>query len=628
MFLVIIVILSGCQARKSPKEETQPAAAVIKQIATQVMLPKAEDITLPKISSINYIGKDLWSEELVTDTRIIHMASYMDDSLYLSLCYQGGKPYTDSNFYRTELLKFSNSAQKYLNEKSGLLIDRTFTLCNKIIVEEGNTLFLAGSNSSKEGMKVESYQMASGKTNWTIIGGTRTISHTDGGDYYEGMATDMVRSSDNGVVFISNILDENGVNRSHIIKVNSEGAEIWNKVLPPGGFSQKLIEGDTPDTFLVLSKAIKDSSSSLIKVEEGEIVQTLQLKLNVDSIKKVGKNSFFILGTNHIDEVHHYTPMKFDTAPIVTKIDSALNIIYTYTNADFNRLADFTLMGENVYLFVGNQGLTTVVAAFYDSGKTLELIKKESYANMGQPSQIIQRELKGETEYVMSGLNYENQGEMVCTYSWIAHLYPLKPALDTLYKEKLDNTSSAKFLQRGDQERTDIAYAIAKHEGNDELMYIRYMKSDENYSFVITGEWYNSQIINQYLLKNEGGQWQVVKKFSITDRLLDQIKLDEPNVPSSILPPFEVADYVVKVLNDEQLKTYIALADPTKLIGDISFCSYIGDYFYIMFEDGSDYLIKYPEKETKEIYTIKPWIPYNYYLIDDEKPPYFLFMQN
>lgn len=627
MLMIITVLVSGCATKKNMEESTVTEAVAVQDVV-EAVIPKAEDIVLPKISSINYLGKDIWNDGLITETKITHMASFMDDALYLSLNYYEGIPNTDSLSQQSSLVKFPNSSQKYLDEGSGLLIDTAFTMCNKILVEAEHTLLLAGSNSANGGMKVESYQMTTGETNWKLMEGTKTISEMDGVIYEEGTASDVIKCSDNNVVFISNIPDEAGLNKSYITKVTSEGTEIWKKELTTGIYAEQIVEGDSSDIFLILAKRINDSSKSIIKVENGLVVKTLELEFNADSIKKVGKNTFFILGTDHLDEVNSFTPMKFDTVSLITKIEDSLNILFTYSYETVNRLSDFVELGENTYLFVGNQSLSTVVTAFYDSGKTLVHLKSDTYPNMGQPSQIIKRELQGETEYVISGLNFEDNNGLLCTYSWIAHLYPLKPALDTLYKEILEKNSEAKFLERGNQERTDIAYAIAKYEGNDELMYIRYMKSNQKQCFAITGEWFNAQIINQYLLKNESGQWQVVEKFAVTDRISDKIKTQYPDVSATILPPFEVADYVVKVLDDQQLKAMLLLVDTSKLIGDISFCSYIGDYFYIMFKDGADYLIKYPEKETRTIFTINPWIPYNYYLIDDDKPPYFIFMQN
>lgn len=625
LLMVITVLLSGCFAKKDTVEPK--VIEVMTEQVVEVAIPKAEEVELPLIANVNYFGKDQWNESLVTETKIMDMADYANDFLYLSVFYRDGTPYTDSGSRHTRIIKLPNSAQKYLDEDSGIVIETDFTMCNKVLVNDGNTLLLAGASSTDSGMKLESYELTKGAFDWRIVGGTKTISAQDGNAYYEGSAEDIIVMSDQTYVFISNILDdEKGINKNMMTKVNKEGHEIWAKELPKGLFLTSIVEGSSADTVLVLAYT-EEAKFSLIKVVKGEVIRTIELGFHADVIKKID-NGYFVLGTDHQDEVYNFTEMKFDTTSTVVKIDEDLNTIFTYTNANFNRFSDCLSLDQNTYLFVGNKGLDATLTAFFDTGKALLLIETDLYPGMGQPTQIIQREVDGSKEYIMTGFNLEVESGLTCTYSWIAHLYTLKPALDKLYKEVANKKSQTQFLVRGEQDRTDMAYAIGAYEGNNELMYIRYMKSDGLYSYVITGAWYNAQMIDQYLLEKELSGWKVVEKFATTDRTFEKIKSGYPGASEAILPPMEVADYVIKVLDDQQLKQFIEFVDASKLVGDISFCSYIGDYFYVMFKDGADYLIKQPEYATREVYQVKTYIPYNYYLINEDKPPFFLFIQN
>lgn len=629
LFICATFLLSGCN---KPKENNNINETLNKTeeeaISNQEQsVPANTDIQVPKISCLNFFGKNLSHDNIVTSVKITDASDVVDDNIYLSLLYQEKDLLTKEIKERTDVLRLPNSPQMDLDETTGKVISNAFTQCNKVVVNP-NRVIMAGYNSILGGLRIEAYPLIGNSGSWQIVKGTQS-SQKNGAVLFQGDAEDFIKCSDSTLVYISNIPNEAGINNCFITKIDDAGNEIWSKQLSYNNESlylMKVVQGLGDDECLVLSKT-KDSIYYVLQVQNGEIVKSIQLDFYANSIKSMD-GDYFILGTNQKYMEDDSYDINNNSYAKVIKMNSSLDIIYTYTNEAVNLLSDFTKLDKDMYLFIGNKERDVYIASYYDTGKTLELVQTDRYKELGQPMSIIKHDTQDRTEYIITGINEGTIGTNEYTYSWIAHLYTLDSALNSYYKEITDNDGHAKFLRRGNSDRLAIAYSIAGYEGNEELMYIRYMKSDGFYAYVITGAWYNSQIVEQYLLQKKDDKWQVLEKYKAIDRCFEKIKTDYPDVDLSILPPYEVADYVIKVLDNQPLKAFINYIDINKSVSDISYCSYIGDYFCVSFNDGTSYLIKYPESPSREIYKLNEVNTYNFYLFDEEKPPYFILIQD
>lgn len=158
-----------------------------------------------------------------------------------------------------------------------------------------------------------------------------------------------------------------------------------------------------------------------------------------------------------------------------------------------NLISDYIPIDDKIYLFVGNYKYDMYLMLYEEIDNKLKLFASKKYNDTGIPLHIVDVSQNKITKYFVSGY-YPKQikyGNGKCTYdcyiAWTGEITYLDPILDKMYKELNNVDSNVRYLPKGDKDRLKIAESIADYNGNGELMYIRYMKTDHNYAFVITG---------------------------------------------------------------------------------------------------------------------------------------------
>lgn len=94
------------------------------------------------------------------------------------------------------------------------------------------------------------------------------------------------------------------------------------------------------------------------------------------------------------------------------------------------------------------------------------------------------------------------------------------------------------------------------------------------------------------------------------------------------MPPIEVAEYDINILDDDELLSFIKMIDNKKTLDHVIYYSYIDNHFFIIFEDSSNYIISFPESEYRVVSKVDIINYNNFHMISCKKPPYFLFTQD
>lgn len=612
-----MIMLSGCDYIKDKVLIEEEKVEVPEP--TPMPIPKEEDVNIPKIDNMHYFGKDLWDlvPGSISSMKIGRMEMGDQEAMIFPINYIGGAQGSKNAISESSLRKIPRSVGTYIDENSGEIIDLGFLAIHKVLLD-GDRLLIAGVSSENNSAKIISCNAKSFEINWEIT--NSQIS--------EGVATDIIKATDGNYVYIANYLDERDLYYGKINKISTEGKLIWDNTLEMDNtylYLDQVVEGKTADEYLALGHIYDDLGYKVFLINQGTVVKSLDFSYITEGIKMTTDRLFFVFGTSK--KISNYYEAT-DITPRVTKINADLEVIYEYAGEEVNRFADLISIGESTYLFAGNKTQDIHLTIYFDTGETLLPIKTEKYPKRGVPVQIQLRNVNGNEEYILSGYKIEKvQGEP-CEYSFISYLHPLNAITKKMYEQLLNNSGEVRYLVRGEQSRRDIALAIAASEGNDELMYIRYMRSDGLYAFVVTGQWDNPQIVTQYLLKNQEGIWSVLETFGAKQIAFNKIKLNYTDFNPEIFPPVEVAVFDIKQMTDEELDTYISLVAKDLDASDVKFTSYIDEYLYMLFEDGTDYFIVNPESTTPIIHQVNDIDYYNYYLINEEKPPYLIFMQD
>lgn len=604
--IIACIALSSCQYVKDkiiiPKEPTQEQDNTIKP-------PTAEQLYLPKISGTHEWGYDLWEPGKPA-------ATYVGGSDRLNgLFYAGINERTGTQ--ETAYLIVAKDSPEIYSEETMHKYDIGLKKINKVVVINDSMVLVCGQNTDGIGSLI-AFNPQTSETLWNF-----TIDETVAGE-----VTDIINVSDGSLVMIQNIMAEQGFYVGYIAKLSLEGKLEWKNSKSMSNtdmFFDKIIEADNANTFLLLGHIYEEIGYKIFRVEQGKLAKELDLSYIANNIKKMEDNLYLIMGTSTKDEPKFYNYPKFDTTARMTQLDGQLNIIYNFNTEEVNQYTDFSKLSEKVYLFVGNKEQDLFLTVYFDNGTTLEPIKTESYERHGIPYSIDLDETYG---CLIMADRFQRQGSSYNRYCYSAYAFALNTTLDKMYSQMLDNNGEVRYLIRGEQARRSIALAIAAFEGHNNLMYIRFMKSDGLYAFVITGKWDNNQIIDQYLLKKEDNAWVVKEHFEPEQMAFEKIKQTYPDFNTEMLPPYELADYEVKVLEKEELSVFIDILKTENTVDDIMFCSYIDEYFYVIFDDNTNYLIKNPESGRPEIYEPHTIDYYNLHLINDDRPPYMLFMQD
>lgn len=618
ILLCIMVMTTGCEEIKdklmvrNKKNTTTPI-----QVET-VVKPSADSLSMPKISGIQFFGKDIWEGNGLSMSYIGQMEGDMSETIFLPVNTTIGEKNSGIENPQSQLMVMPNRADYNIEKEGEKLIETGMKSVAKTIINLGS-LYVVG--TGVDGNLTLNVYNSEDLTNKFIFKDPASAI---------GTGVDVVVNGDGGATVIGNVESDGGKTIGSITRLDGKGAVLWSNQLrfdDANMWVDEMVRLDD-DRTLVLCHIYEKIGYKVLLIDKGQVVKGLDLNYIAKHIKKSEDGSFYIFGVDKLIEQEIFGEVLFETVAKLTKIDAQLNVEFSFETDVVNQFADFVKLEENTFIFVGNKALDAIMTTYFDTGETLEVVKTETYPKQGIPTQILHSYEDGEELYRMTGYSLSDAGTYTCSYGWMTYLYTLNPALEALYARMLNNDGEVRYLVRGESPRRQIALAIAAAEGNEQLMYIRYMRSDDQYAFVVTGKWDDCQIVTQYLLKNEETGWRVLETYPATEKILSTILTNYPDINPDILPPFEVADYKINYLEDEAVSAYIAMVDQGKTLDNLDFISYVDEYMVLIFDDESGYMIINPDSQNQEIHDIQTVDYYNLYLMNEERPPYFIFMQD
>lgn len=184
-----------------------------------------------------------------------------------------------------------------------------------------------------------------------------------------------------------------------------------------------------------------------------------------------------------------------------------------------------------------------------------------------------------------------------------------RSAFEKKYKSIEYNNSI--FLKEDDIDRKDIKKVLMDFWETNKL-FIRYIKSDRKYAYVVASNGNNYQFFNSFLLKKINKNWEIID-MDIQDFSIINSKYPEFNI--TLVPSIVPNNNDFKKLSDNDIKSIVKDIYERKIIkkNDINqlvFCSYYDPYIYIMLSNGKEYIYKltygflstvYMKKDVKSI---------------------------
>lgn len=195
--------------------------------------------------------------------------------------------------------------------------------------------------------------------------------------------------------------------------------------------------------------------------------------------------------------------------------------------------------------------------------------------------------------------------------------------LENLYANQ---TGEAELLSAGHPDRIAIEQVLTSELG--EKQYIRHMKSDGTYAFVVASSVSSQNYIDQYLMKSEGGKWTIEYYFSETEDVIDKLNVYCPEANLNTLPAYDLDDYYVNILSVQDYETlaeiinYHTGMDPVDIA--IEFASMSGDIVYTVLENGRKFIYYNISEQLVEVSSYADILSEMAYEYD---PPMFIFLQ-
>ncbi len=204
-----------------------------------------------------------------------------------------------------------------------------------------------------------------------------------------------------------------------------------------------------------------------------------------------------------------------------------------------------------------------------------------------------------------------------------------KKTYKTLGKGALENDAGIKDTGRvsvvKDKELWDGIYKQIQLYYQEEAPFIRYMKADDKYAFVIASPSGAYQSFNAFAMIKEENVWKLLKDSINNIKELNEefpeFNLETATIEIETVKIFQLEEDMLQVMIEDMINKKIAT---NITVNDIVFCSYGNDYISIKVSDGKEYVYKVFRMYLHTIYpkdqAIKSWTDLPEIITLQEKP--------
>lgn len=174
------------------------------------------------------------------------------------------------------------------------------------------------------------------------------------------------------------------------------------------------------------------------------------------------------------------------------------------------------------------------------------------------------------------------------------------------------------FLERGHDDRLPLAKAICFHDeiSLDDLVFLRHMKSDGDWAFVISSPGNDVQVVRQYIARKVNGNWSILSSFDSDVRVSEYLQGELADFNINTLPAYEMADYQVQYMTtNEQQYIHQQLARDGHVSSEtyIYYLSRINDILFLFFKDNTRLLVEMDDMNIKSVTKLDHTASYSSY---------------
>ena len=170
------------------------------------------------------------------------------------------------------------------------------------------------------------------------------------------------------------------------------------------------------------------------------------------------------------------------------------------------------------------------------------------------------------------------------------------------------NIPTNSLLPKGNGDRTEIAKVTSSYIGSNKSIFVKYLKSDGEWAFLMCTPGSNSQEINNVILKKAGSTWQVVTTYdeTFTAGSLDTSIINQGfNV--TLLPPYEFGDFDNTFADASYIRSAEEYLYNNGKIKSSEKCDYFaktGSVIAMNFETGKRFILEMDPDNTNNVVNI------------------------